>query len=179
MRGSSSRLIRFIPALAVGAAALFVTVPGASASGTSTTFSLTAGSLTITQPASVNLGSAAVGSLTLSKSLGTVSVSDTRGNLTSTWTGTVSSTSFTTGGATQYETVATSSIAYSAGLATSSTGVGTFTPGTLATMTSPGTAGAWAGTGSNSVSWDPTVTFTLSPSQVAGTYTGTITHSVA
>jgi hypothetical protein len=29
------------------------------------------------------------------------------------------------------------------------------------------------------VSWDPTITFTLSPSQSAGTYSGTITHSVA
>lgn len=178
MRGRAS-LIRLIPALAVGASAFAIAAPAASAAGTASTFSLTGGALSISQPATANLGSAATGSLTLSGSLGAVTVTDNRGNLTATWTATVGSTDFTTGGGTTYETVANSSIAYTAGLATSSSGVGAFTPGVLANLTAPGTAGSWVGTGNNSATWNPTIAFTLSASNVAGTYSGTITHSVA
>lgn len=170
--------MRFIPAVAVGLSALVFAAPRASATGTSSTFALTGGSLSITQPGTASLGSAPTGSLTLSGSLGSVSVTDTRGNLTATWTASVSATNFTTGGATQYETVTNGSIAYSSGTATT-TGLGTFTPGLLTGLSAQGTAGGWVGTGNNTATWDPTITFTLSPSQVAGTYTGTITHSVA
>ena len=181
MRGrTSSRFLRFIPVLAVGASALVFAAPGASAAtGTTATFTLSGGSLSITQPSTAALGTAATGALTLSGSLGSVSVSDGRGLLTATWTATVASTSFTTGGGTTYETVAGSSIAYGAGTATATSGVGAFTPGVLTGMGTSGTAGSWTGTGNNSASWNPTITFTLSPSQVAGTYSGTITHSVA
>lgn len=178
MRGRGSWFIRLVPAFAVGASALVFAAPGASAD-TATTFSLTGGSLSITDPTSVDLGSAATGSLSLSGSLGPVTVTDNRGNLTATWTATVSSTNFTTGGGTTYETVANSSIAYAANTATATTGIGAFTPGALGSLASPGTAGAWVGTGNNSATWNPTILFTLSPSNVAGTYTGTITHSVA
>lgn len=180
MRGRTTRFFRFIPVLAVGGSALVFAAPGASAaSGTTSTFTLAGGALSITQPASADLGSAATGATSLSGSLGPVSVTDTRGNLTATWTATVSSTAFTTGSASTYETVTAANIAYTAGLATSSTGLGTFTPGALLNLSAPGTAGGWVGTGNNSVTWNPTIAFTLSPSQVAGTYTGTITHSVA
>jgi hypothetical protein len=91
----------------------------------------------------------------------------------------VSSTNFTTGGGSTYETVTNANIAYTAGLPTASTGVGAFTPGALLNLSSSGTAGGWVGTGNNSVTWNPSIAFTLSPSQVAGTYAGTITHSVA
>ena len=174
------RLFRLVPALAVGASALLLAAPGASAAGgTAATFTLTGGSLSISQPASATLGSAATGALTLAGSLGSVTVTDSRGNLNAIWTATVSSTNFTTGGGSTYETVTNSKVAYAAGLATSTTGVGTFTPGTLANLTAAGTAGSWVGTGNNTAAWNPTITFTLSPSQVAGTYSGTITHSVA
>ena len=174
------RLFRSVPALAVGAAALVLAAPGASAAGgTAATFTLTGGSLSISQPASATLGSAATGALTLAGSLGAVTVTDSRGNLNAIWTASVSSTNFTTGGGSTYETVTNSKIAYTGGLATSATGVGTFTPGTLANLSASGTAGSWVGTGNNTVTWNPTITFTLSPSQVAGTYSGTVTHSVA
>jgi hypothetical protein len=176
-RRPASRLIRMIPALALGAAALVVTAPGASAAGSATTFTLSAGSLTISQPASAAVGSTAVGATTLSGSLGTVSVTDGRGLLTATWTTTVSSTDFTTGAGSASETVTKSNVAYSSGVGTT-TGTGVFTPGVVASLAVPGTAGAWVGVGNNTASWNPTVTFTLSPSQVAGTYSGTITHSV-
>ena len=174
------RLLRLVPALAVGASTLVLAAPGASAAGgTAATFTLTGGSLSISQPASANLGSAATGALTLAGSLGSVTVTDSRGNLNAVWTATVSSTNFTTGGGSTYETVTNSKIAYAAGLATSATGVGAFTGGALANLSASGTAGSWVGTANNTVTWNPTITFTLSPSQVAGTYSGTITHSVA
>lgn len=176
---TSSRFLRFIPALAVGASALIFAAPGASASATST-FTLTSGTLSITEPAGSNIGTAAAGAPTVSGSLGNVSVADTRGSLTATWTATASSTNFTTGTSPgTYQTVTNSNISYTAGLPTSTSGVGTFTPGTLTSMATSGQAGAWAGTGNNAVTWDPTIVFTLSPSQVAGTYSGTITDSVA
>jgi hypothetical protein len=166
---------------ASGALAVAPSVANAAQTGaTSSTFTLTGGTLDITVPASANLGSTAVGSATLSGSLGAVSVTDNRGLLAANWTTTVTSTAFTTGTATANETVANTSIAYSSGVATASTGSGTFTPGVVAAIgATGGTAGVWAGVGVNSATWNPTVTFTLSPSQVAGTYTGTITHSVA
>lgn len=180
MRGRAGRYIRFIPALAVGASALAFAAPSASAaSGTAATFTLNGGSLSITQPSTANLGSTATGSLTLSGSLGDVTVTDSRGLLAANWTATVASTAFTTGTATANETVAASNIAYASGLATSSSGSGTFTTGTVASLSAAGTAGAWVGVGNNTVTWNPTITFTLLPSQVQGTYTGTITHSVA
>ncbi|MCA2228283.1 putative Ig domain-containing protein [Nonomuraea aurantiaca] len=144
-----------------------------------TTLTVAPGSLSITVPGSANLGSVAASSPTLSNSLGTVTVTDNRGNTSASWTVTVSATSFTTGTATAGETIATNKIAYSSGSG-STTGTGTFVPGNLANGSLPGPGASWiTGTGANSVTWNPTVTFTLIPSQVAGSYSGTITHSVA
>ena len=181
MRARAGRLVRIIPALAVGATALVFAAPGASAAGTTGTFTVTGGALTITQPATANLGNVAPGATSLSGTLGNVTVTDQRATVPDTWTATVTSTNFTTGGATTYETVTAANINYAAGLSTASSGLGAFTGALLTTggIASPVTAGSWTGTGSNSATWDPTITFTLSPSQVAGTYTGTITHSVS
>lgn len=183
MRGRGSCFIRLIPALAIGASALFLAAPASASASTSATFTLTGGSLSISEPATANLGSAATGALTLSGSLGTVTVTDQRGALAANWTASVISTNFTTGASPgTYQTVTAASIAYSSGTATlTGTPVGAFTPGVIAQMSSTtgGVAGVWAGTGNNTVSWNPTLTFTLSPSQVAGTYSGTVTHSVA
>ncbi len=70
--------------------------------------------------------------------------------------------------------MATTNIAYVSGARTG-TGTGTFVPGVLANGAGP----TWAGVGNNSGSWNPTLTLTLLGSQVAGTYTGTVTHSIA
>lgn len=167
---------------AVIAIAVAVAQP-ASAGTTGATFTLSGNSsgLAVSVPADgVNLGSAATGASTLSGSLGTVQVTDTRGSLIAAWTATVSSTSFVTGTATTNETVANALISYSSGTATKGTGqVGAMTPSVGVTLGAPAIAGIWAGTGNNTVSWNPTLSFTLLPSQVAGTYAGTITHSVA
>jgi hypothetical protein len=151
----------------------------ANSGSTTATFSVTGGTLGISVPAStVSLGSTAAGTLNVAGALGNTTVSDQRGALTATWTVTVSSTDFVTGGASTNETVTKSNVAYSAGLASGS-GSGAFTPGVIATLASPGTGAAWAGVGVNTQTWNPTMSFTLLPSQVTGTYTGSITQSVA
>lgn len=181
-------------ALALGTAAaslgaLALAAPASAAAGdTVATFTLAAGSngLSVSVPvgtdaAPVDLGSAEVGSATVSGALGGVTVTDTRGALVAAWTATVSATDFKTGGGTTNETVAKALIRYTsnAPLVPATGQVGVVTPGTAAlTMGAAGTAATFAGVGNNTVSWTPTLSFTLLPSQVAGVYKGTITHSV-
>lgn len=154
---------------------------GAANAATTATFAITAGSLSISEPAStVSLGSVTAGSLTLTGSLGDVTVTDARAALAAAWTASVSSTEFSAG-TNVSQKVATTNISYVSGAGTAAAGqIGTFTPGTVASMDLvTRTAGVWAGTGSNTVTWNPSLTFSLLASQVAGTYTGTVTHSVA
>jgi hypothetical protein len=147
---------------------------GAAVTGaTVATFTITGGALSITVPTGpVALATVATGAATASGALGAVAVADTRGLLLGNWTTTASSTAFVTGTASPNETVPAANVVYASGLATS-TGTGAFTPGVL------GVGATWAGVGNNTSSWNPTLTFPLAASQVAGIYTGTITHSVA
>lgn len=167
------------------ATALVVPARAATSGDTTTTFTLTAGSLAITTPASKDLGTVATGSGLSGAQLGNVSVTDGRGALLGTWTASVSSTDFTTGGATANETIAKADADYWSGAATASTGTGVFTPGQLTallkvTLGASRTAFAAASVvGNNSVTWNPTVIMNAPAGAVAGTYTGTITHSVA
>ena len=155
----------------------------ATTGNTTATFTITAGALAITVPSStVALGTVNTGAGSVSGQLGGVTVDDARGALLNTWTATVSTTTFVLPGATPTadETVAKSAIAYSSGASTAHTGLGAFVPGVLPDLSSAGTAGTHAGAaGNSSTTWSPTLTFTLLSSQVAGTYSGTITHSVA
>lgn len=162
-------------------------VGGCSTTGTVATFELTAaGGLSLSTPdgdstTPVDLGTGATGDATLTGSLGDVTVTDQRGSLVAAWVATVSTTDFTTGGGSTNETVASPLIAYTSGSPTNDvTGyVGTFTPSVSGlTLGAAGTAGAWAGVGNNAVTWNPSLTFTLLPSQVAGVYEGTVTHSI-
>lgn len=149
------------------------------------TFTITGGVLAITVPAStvaLATGTVNAGEATATGQLGAVTVADGRGALLNSWTTTVSSTAFITGTApdTANETVAVANIAYSSGAATAHTGLGAFVPGVLANGSVPGTAGTHTGfAGNSSSTWNPTLVFTLLSSQVAGTYSGTITHAVA
>jgi hypothetical protein len=157
------------------------------ASATNATFTIGGGSLAVSDPTStVNLGNVTPGSLVFAPQLGAVTVADSRGALVAAWTATVTSTDFvnvTTGGTSANEKVAVANIAYASGLGTNGTGTsGVFVPGVIASMALPAAVrvgGSFAGTGANSVSWNPTVSFTLLPTQTAGTYQGTITHSIA
>jgi hypothetical protein len=183
-------LLAMATAMSVGVAAFIPVAANAGAGDTPSTFTLSAsGGLSISVPdgstTPVDLGTASTGAGTLSHALGNVTVTDGRGALTATWTAAASSTNFTTGGASANETVAKASVGYWAGVGTPQLGqIGAFVPaGTLLTPVAlAGTGsnvGQWAGTGNNTVTWNPTISFTLLPAQVAGTYSGTITHSVS
>ena len=185
MESSMKGTRRSAAIIAIVAAVTALAVP-AFAANTTTTFSLSGGTLSISAPSStVNLGSAATGASTVSAQLGTVTVTDARGALAGSWTATASSTDFTTGGATADETVTKGNIYYWSGAATASSGTAVFTPGQLlvaneTALSSAKTAfSASAIVGNDSASWNPTIDVHIPAAAVAGTYTGTITHSVA
>jgi hypothetical protein len=139
----------------------------------------------ITNPSTANLGSAPTGSSTLSAQLGTVTVSNGLLSLLSSATASVLCSAFTTGGGTANETIPAADIYYWSGPATASSGVASQTPGqlTAANAQSCGTqitAFTMGGLGLGaSVSWNPTIVVHIPAAAVVGTYTGTITHSVA
>jgi hypothetical protein len=171
------------PALAAACTPL----PGGACGDTVVTFAVTGGALQISVPSGNNttpdtLGgaSAAAGSLSVGGSLGNVTVTDQRAALAAVWAVTVSSTNFdniTTAGGSPQETVLNTAVGYAPGTA-SKTGNGNVTPASAASVGSGAVVASWLGVGINSATWNPTVSFTLLPDQVAGTYRGTITHSV-
>ena len=118
----------------------------------------------------------------VSASLGTVTVTDDRAPLAGSWAASVVSSAFTTGGATTHETIPAADVAYAPGSATGTTGIVTPAAGLGGALGGDPALTAFsasAETGISSVSWAPTITITPPSSSVAGTYTGTITHSVA
>ncbi len=151
---------------------------------TTTTFNLNGGPLSISVPASVSLGTGAPGSQ-LTGPLGATTVSDLRGALVGSWTASVTSSSFSTGGGTAAETISNTNVSYASGMATSATGIGVMTPGQVSTavaqaLSSSQTAyAATATVGNTSAVWNPTLMVAVPASAVVGTYTGTLTHSVA
>jgi hypothetical protein len=171
---------RLVPLAAVALLGAAATQAGA-AGTTPVTFELTAGDLSISVPSStVSLGSVPAGASSLSTQLGDVTVTDARGALVATWTASVSASSFTTGTGTTDETVPATSIGYASGAGAARAGqVGTMVPGSAQGLAGARTAASWTGTGADTVTWRPTLTFVFSASQVAGTYTGTVTHSVS
>lgn len=147
------------------------------------TFTLTAGSLAVSDPANTSLGTVATGTATVSSALGAVTVTDARGALNGTWTATVASTDFTTGTATAAETISKAQVDYWSGAA-ATTGTAVFLPGQLlvankqALGSSRTAYSASAVIGNTSATWSPTVVVNIPSAAVAGTYSGTITHSV-
>lgn len=180
--------VRHILPLAIALTGAVLGTPAAAVSGTTTTtFAVTGGSLAITLPASVNLGSAAPGGA-INAQMGTIQVIDNRALLAAAWTASVTTTSFTTGGATTPETVPVADVSYWSGPSTASylpSTTGTFTPGqanaaAAVVLSTSRTAFTLAsGVGDNSLSWNPTLQIAVPAAAVAGTYTGTVTHSAA
>jgi hypothetical protein len=163
-----------------------VVLPGAgpaqasTTGSTTTTFSIVTGALSISVPATASLGGVPSGSTHLKALLGDVQVVDARASVSGSWTSTVSSTNFTTGTGTPAETIPNGNINYDPGEVIASTGTATFTPGDPGFLGSPLTAfTATSEVGSTSVTWNPQITITIPAAAVAGSYTGTITHSVA
>jgi uncharacterized repeat protein (TIGR01451 family) len=154
--------------------------PPSTDTASTSTLVLPNGTLAITVPSSASLGTIPSGTAAISGHLGTVTVTDNRGSNSALWTASVTSTSFTTGTGGTNRIVTNDNITYASGSATSTSGTGTFVPQSGAPLSTPRIAARWtAGVGNNRASWNPTLTLALSPRLVAGTYTGTITHSVA
>jgi len=172
----------------VGATLLLVALPaaaGAATASTTTTFTLTGGALSITAPSTtVNLASVSVSASAITAQLGTITVHDGRGLLNGSWTSTVSSSRFTTEGQTSTETINATSVAYWSGAPIATSGVGTLqggelTPGAAVVIDAAQTAFTGGSLiGNNSASWNPTL-ITIPAAEVVGTYTGTVTHTVA
>jgi hypothetical protein len=99
----------------------------------------------------------------------------------------VTATNFETGTGTPTERVLASDIDYWSGTASDSAGNGSFVPGQSTASSAqplsnvdPLTAFTHdAGTGVNSVSWSPTLIVNVPASDEVGTYSGSVTHSVA
>ena len=176
---------RLALALSVASAGSMIafTAPADAAQGV--TFTLTAGSLTVSDPADKSLGSVATGTASISNTLGNTTVTDNRGALLGTWTSSVSSTDFTTGGATADETITKDNVSYYSGAATASSGTAVRVPGQATALLAEDLSAsrtAFSATGvvgNNSTTWVPTVVVTIPSDSVVGTYSGTVTHSIS
>lgn len=181
-------------ALLVGTVALAAAGLGLTSSpaqATSVTFSLTGGSLAVTQPSATATltggGIGAIAGTALTGALGTTTVNDTRGGITG-WTSTIAQTtalSNGTGAGTTTIPVGNTK-AWVAG-AIVPTGVAVVTSGTYVDQTTglalTGTAQnfvtATAVVGVNSASFDPQIAVTVPSNATAGTYSGVITQTVS
>ncbi|MEW2472492.1 hypothetical protein AB0875_01735 [Micromonospora gifhornensis] len=157
---------------------------------TDLTFEVTAGPLQITVPDDATLSSGPPGGYA-SGQIGDVLVEDLRAESGVGWVASVSSSDFTTGtGVGAGETITSDNVYYCSGDA-DTTGTGTFTPGQVGPCTAPPPPAGVAldaavtayshgtdGSGNNTAAWDPLVTVSIPLQSVAGTFTGTITHSV-
>jgi hypothetical protein len=139
----------------------------------------------ITVPSSVNLGSFPSGTTSFSQHLGTVTVTDS-GLVAPSFTATVTGTVFTTGAGGASQTIPKTSILYWSGPATSVSGLlGSGTPGQATAAQAQDLSvsrTAFSGTGlllNISATWNPTIIVNIPSAAVAGSYSGTITHSVA
>lgn len=180
---------RVLGTIAAGLALSAAIAAPAQAATTTATFTLAAaGGLSVSAPTSATASSSGTaGSNTVSISLGNVQVVDNQGALAATWTATVSATDFvTTEGGTGAGTLAARTItkdraAYTFGTVTQGGGLVTATkvetPVAIFGTTNPSLVGV--GVGNNSATWNPTVAISVPSTAVVGTYTGTITHSVA
>ncbi|GAA1261466.1 hypothetical protein GCM10009665_58990 [Kitasatospora nipponensis] len=164
--------------VAAAAAALALVQPclavAAADPSTTVTFTVTSGALSLSVPASANLGSGAPGTA-ISAPIGPVTVTDDRALLSASWTVTAAETDFANGASTIPATKAT----YSTGtVTTTGTITITTTAVTLSNAAQAVVTGS-AGVGDNTASWDPTVAVNVPVGAIGGTYTGTLTQSVA
>lgn len=157
------------------------------ADDTTATFTMAAGTLDIAVPGAATIGTGAPGT-TVDGALGVVTVTDERASADASWTATVTSTNFSTGGGgTAPQVTLASEIDYWSGVATFTSGTGTFTPAQpvyankapLSTGTPLAAFTHAGGTGNNTASWQAALSIRAPQDSVAGTYTGTVTHSVA
>ena len=151
----------------------------ASADTSGASITLTGGSLSITAPATADLGTRAntVGGGTISGALGQVQVNDARiAAAGSGWVATGISTAFTPPAG---PAIAASAVSYSAGAITK-VGTAEYAANNPGNMTAVNPVVTATGiTGDNSATWNPTITVTVPGGMAAGTYSATITESVS
>lgn len=161
-------------------AALLLAIPSAApAAPTTATVTVTGGALSITVPTDAgSLGTRANSVLggTISGPLGIVEVSDARSAAAGAgWIASVISTAFTPAAG---PTIGAASVGYSAGPITK-VGTATYLANDPSDLTADVPAvTATAITGDNSATWNPTINIFVGGGKAAGTYSGTITHSV-
>jgi hypothetical protein len=167
-------------ATVAGMLALGIALPASAAptGDTAATITVEGGSLSITVPATANLGTRtnSVGGGTLSGSLGQVVVDDARSAAAgSGWVTSVISSAFTPSPGTA---IAASAVSYSAGTITK-VGTATYTANNPGNLTGVAPAVTAEGiTGDNRATWNPTISIVIPGGAVADEYTATITHSV-
>jgi hypothetical protein len=171
---------QFVFLAAIATAATLGTAAPASADVTTATVAVTGGALALTAPtAAGSLGSRlnTVGGGTISGSLGQVQVNDARSAAAgSAWVATAISTAFTPSAG---PTIGAALVGYTAGPIVK-VGTATYTandPGNLTGVSAVVTASGI--TGDNSATWSPTINVAVPGGMAAGTYSATITHSVA
>ena len=167
--------------LASGSVAVVATVTATAATtGTTTaTVTITGGALAITVPSDAgSLGSESntVAGSTISGQLGEVQVSDARSAAAgSGWVATAISTAFTPPAG---PTIGAANVGYDAGSITK-VGTATYTANNPAGLAGASPVVTATGiTGDNSATWNPTINVAVPGGTLAGTYLGTITHSV-
>ena len=145
--------------------------------------SLAVAALAITVPGTANPGSVPSGTSSLSYHLGTITVTASA-LVAPSFTAQVSSIAFTTGVGGAGRTIPTTSISYGSGPATAAL-LQNPTPGQATAADAQNlsvTRTAFASSGlalAITTTWDPTIVITIPVGVIAGTYSGTITHSVA
>ena len=170
----------FLVAVAAGILAVGIAIPASAAPGeTAAKVTITGGFLSITVPADAgSLGSIVntVGGGTISGSLGQVVVTDARSAAAgSTWVASVISTALTP---LSGPTIPASAVGYTVGTITK-VGTATYTANDPTNLTGVSPAVTATGiTGDNSATWNPTINVAVPGGTIAGTYSGTITHSV-
>jgi hypothetical protein len=170
----------FLVAVAAAILAVGIAIPASAAPGESAAnVTITGGFLSISVPANAgSLGSIVntVGGGTISGALGQVVVTDARSAAAgSTWVASVISTAFTP---VSGPTIPASRVGYTAGTITK-VGTATYTANDPTNLTGASPAVTATGiTGDNSATWNPTINVAVPGGTIAGTYSGTITHSV-
>lgn len=180
----STRRTRLVVAgvAALGLVGLAVPAQAATSGDTTVTFTLAAGELAISAPASANLGTVG-GTATVAQvtgQLGNTVVTDNRGGVASIHNVTLSSGDFTTGTGGANKTIAGSTVTAMSGAVTHTNTTATAVAvATIVAVPSGSTImGLSAYTGNDKATYNPTVTIPIPVTNVAGTYTGTITQTV-
>jgi hypothetical protein len=145
------------------------------------TFTGPGGVLGISAPSAVDMGAGSAAG-TLTAQLGAVTATDDRGQAGAGWTAQASSTVFSNTTTPAASPITT--LTYASGASTSTTGTAVLVPGQTTTpsalSSTPVTVFSASGSeGNNSATWNPTIVVHLPVQAIAGSYKGTITHSLS